>query len=220
MAIEDDVVEKVNDLVAEAHSLSRGNEYDQVRSEAHLQECQGWIASALNVVQLIVPDPSGAYRKLAERIAGREAGCGINGHVGEFSHLLQNLLKDIHKGLISSIADRARAEVFDDFLDHARSYLKDGRKNESGVIGGVVFEDSLRRVCRKQGIQEGGVKLDQLISDLTSKGILSPTKAKRARAAAHVRTKATHAQWDEFDIADVRAAIKFTEELILNYVED
>ena len=85
------------------------------------------------------------------------------------------------------------------FLDHAKTYLKADRKNEAGVVAGVVFEDSLRRVCRKHEIAERGRPLDDLISELAKKDILSATKAKRARVAAHVRTKATHAQWDEFE---------------------
>jgi hypothetical protein len=58
-----------------------------------------------------------------------------------------------------------------------------------------------------------------MISQLTATNVLTPTKAKRARVAAHVRTKATHAQWDEFDKGDVQATIEFSEELILNHVE-
>jgi hypothetical protein len=82
-----------------------------------------------------------------------------------------------------------------------------------------VFEDSLRRVCRKHSIPDRGVKLDQLISELTAKGTLSPVKAKRARVAAHVRTKASHAQWDEFDLSDVEATIAFARELIASHLD-
>ena len=31
--------------------------------------------------------------------------------------------------------------------------------------------------------------------------------------------KATHAQWDEFELSDVRTAVEFAEELILNHIE-
>ena len=47
-----------------------------------------------------------------------------------------------------------RAEVFDNFLDHAHSYLDRDMKNEAGVIGGVVFEDTItsnRAVSRARG---------------------------------------------------------------------
>lgn len=222
MTIEDTIKERITELIAQAQSLSQGDQHGQVRSESHKQQCKGWLAAALNVVQLIIPDATSAYRTLAEEIATRSSGYRVCGNVGELASLLQNLLKDVEKGLLASLADRARAEVFDDFLDHAKSYLKDGRKNESGVIAGVVFEDSIRRVCRKQNppIVERDVELDQLISALSTKGVLTATKAKRARAAAGVRTKATHAQWDEFDENDVSATIEFTEEFILNQLEE
>ena len=112
-------------------------------------------------------------------------------------------MSDIENGLISSIEDQTRAIVFDDFLDHAKEYVSRNSKNESGVISGVVFEDALRTICRNHGIKEKGNQLDHLISELSRIGVLNQLKAKRARVAAHVRTKATHAQWDEFDISDV-----------------
>jgi hypothetical protein len=58
------------------------------------------------------------------------------------------------------------------------------------------------------------VKLDQLITDLTKAGEITDVKAKRARAAAHVRTKASHARWDEFELGDVVATIHFARELV------
>jgi len=161
------------------------------------------MAAALNVVQIVVPNPDNAYRKGAEEIAGKHSGPSINRDVGEFSSLLGNLLSDVELGLLTSIADRARVETFDNFLDHAKQYLKEKKKNESGAIAGVVFEDSLRRVCRKYEINDKDQNIDFLIAELVKKDIISETKAKRARAAAHVRTRATHAQWDEFDLSDV-----------------
>ena len=87
-------------------------------------------------------------------------------------------------------------------------------KNEAGVIAGVVFEDTMRSISRNLEILESGIKLDQVIINLTKSGALLQIKAKRARAAAHVRTKATHAQRVEFELSDVEATISFTEELI------
>lgn len=123
-------------------------------------------------------------------------------------------------GLLSSIENQTKASVFDDFLDHAKEYLRRKHKNEAGVIAGVVFEDTLRNIYRKMiDSAEKGKTLETLIVDLVHEEILTQTKAKRARVAAHVRTKATHAQWDEFDLKDVDTTIDFTEELILKYLE-
>lgn len=143
----------------------------------------------------------------------------IHTGVGELASVLKALMHDMNSGLLTSLADRARAETFDDFLDHADAYLKHKRKNHAGVIAGVVFEDTVRRICRKNMLEEKGKRIDYLISILSSKGVISGIQAKRARAAAHIRTKATHAQWDEFEFEDARATIQFTRELIVSKLD-
>ncbi len=109
------------------------------------------------------------------------------------------------------LEDIIRAQTFDDFLDHAEEYHKSGRK-ESGVIAGVVFEDTIRRIAKNNEVSVG--HLETTINELLKKGVLAATKAKRAKSAAHVRAKATHAEWDEFDLNDVSDTINFTRELI------
>ena len=220
MAIEENIINQIKSLIDRSKNLKIGDpKYGQVRNENQLQECSGWIASALNVVQLVCPNPEHAYRKRAEKIESRNSGWGIHRDVGEVASLLNELYHDIENGLLASVADKARAETFDNFLDHAKEYAKENLKNEAGVIAGVVFEDCLRRICRKYGKDDKEEKLDVLITYLAQKEIISQTKAKRARAAAHVRTKATHAQWDEFDINDVQGTISFTEELLLTHLD-
>lgn len=78
----------------------------------------------------------------------------------------------------------------------------------------MFFEDTVRRLCRRDELEEKGQKLDTLITELTNKGVFNGVKAKRARAAAHIRNKASHAQWDEFGIDDIKATIEFKREVI------
>ncbi len=159
------------------------------------------------------------YKKSVDKICNTDQGILNPISVGEVTVILKLLLQDIDRGLLASIEDQTRASVFDDFLDHAKEYAKNNISNEAGVIAGVVFEDTLRTICRNSGVEEKGEKLDILIDQLVKSGILTQTKAKRARVAAHVRTKATHAQWEEFELEDVNTTIRFTEELILKYLE-
>jgi len=219
MPVEENVKYRINELISEAASLSRGNEHGQARSIDHTSNCKGWLAAAANAVSLACEDTNSAYTSQFQKILDRDYGYMIPSAVGSASAILQALLIDIDRGLLSSVADMARAETFDNFLDHAKSYHAAGSKQEAGVIAGVVFEDSIRRVCDKHNIEQANVKLDSLISSLTKSSTISQTKAKRARVAAHVRTKATHAQWDEFDLSDVAVTIEFTEELILNHID-
>lgn len=187
--------------------------------EEDRQLFSAWLTSAEHAIQMLVDSPASPYRRKVDAIIGKDYGYQLHLAVLEVRALLRGLLSDMDAGLLGSITDQARAETFEDFLEHAEHYVSQGRKNEAGVIAGVVFEDSLRRVCRKQQIVEKDVKLDQLISQLTSNGTFTAVKAKRARVAAHVRTKASHAQWDEFEMADVQATLTFTHEFIASNLD-
>ncbi len=219
MSIDQKIKSRLEELISQGESLRHGDREGSTIDESHMQKCSGWIAAARNITQLVLPDDQAVYRKHVEEITIKEHGWIINQAVGAITELLRNLLVDLKHGLLLSIIDQARAEVFDDFLDHARAYQAEGRKNEAGVIAGVVFEDTVRRVCKNSGIDEAGKKLDTIISELTKAGALTGIMAKRARASAHVRTKATHAQWDEFEMGDVEATITFTNELILKKLD-
>jgi hypothetical protein len=212
--IEESIRARLNGLIAESSALSMGNQHDQCADPRQQASCSAWITAAHNAVHLIIPQQDSPYRRKVDRIAETHHGYAIHEAVREFASVLSALLRDADAGLLASVADQARAEAFDDFLDHAVHYLRNQRKQEAGVIAGVVFEDSLRRICRKCGIPEKGEKVDSLISALVAKNELTPVKAKRARASADVRTKATHAQWAEFEIDDVQATIEFTRDLI------
>ena len=216
------IVQRIKSLIDEGSPLSVsvrkliGFTFDEQ------QTAEGWLTSAVHVVELVVQNPLSAYRAKCTDLVinSRMKGPFVVGvtqeQIGSMIGVLQSLQKDIEAGLIGDLTDRVRAEVFDDFLDHADAYLKEGRK-ESGVIAGVVFEDTLRRIAKKYDEQEP--KVDTIISNLVTKQVFTAVKGKRARAAADVRTKATHAKWDEFDLSDVRNCIGFTRELITNYLE-
>jgi len=219
MDIENKIISRLRDLIVQGDKLRQGDENDVAIDETQLQNCSGWIAATRNIAQFVLQNPEALYRKHIEEVASNDHGWMINRAVGQITELLKNLLIDFENGLLFSIVNQTRAEVFDNFLDHARAYLAEGRKNESGVIAGVVFEDTLRRICKNHKIEESGRKLDAIISDLSRTGLITGVMAKRARASAHVRTKATHAQWDEFEVGDVNATIAFTDELILKKID-
>lgn len=214
MVLEEKIRNKFGELITSSATLKIGNRHRQILNDQHSQACKAWLASAHNLAHWVLASSSNPYKTAIDKICSTDRGLRIHDSVGAVAAILESLLSDIDNGLISSIENQTKAVVFDNFLDHAKEYVKQNLWKESGVISGVVFEDTLRTICRNHDIEEKGQKLDKLISELTKREILNDSKAKRARAAAHARTKATHAQWDEFDMSDVDATIKFTEELI------
>jgi len=78
-------------------------------------------------------------------------------------------------------------------------------------IAGVVFEDTIRRIYRdKITDDDKGKQIEDLINALARQSVITGQQSKQAKVAAHVRAKATHALWDEFDLAGVEATIQIT----------
>ena len=174
---------------------------------------EGWLTEALHIVNLLFPNQNAIYRSRVEEIAEQEWDAEIR--VRDIGSILRGLLSEIDLGLITNLTSKIRAEAFDDFLDHAESYRLAGRKNEAGVIAGVIFEDTVRRVFRdKIGQDDAGKPLEDLINALARAQVISGQQSKQAKVASHVRTKATHAQWDEFDLGGVDATIYITRRLL------
>ena len=225
MSVEKAVINRIKALIEQGMPLSPVGKEGHALLYEEDQAISGWLTSATHAVELIFGSSLNAYTKQCISILakydtsdarGARAGSTRSECVGAMVSVLENLLADVEAGLISSLEDRIRAETFDDFLDHAEQYHKEGRK-ESGVIAGVVFEDTIRRIAQNNEIAVR--HLETTINDLVKRGVITATKAKRAKSAAHVRTKATHAEWDEFDLKDVSDTINFTRELIAAHLD-
>ena len=174
-------------------------------------------STAQHAVQLVCPSITNAYNLQANRIVIDPIFQGSR--VEQMSALLLRLWREIEGGFLTTVENHAIAVTFDDFLDHGAEYLKQGRTDEAAVIAGIVFEDTIRRICRTMEIDEKGVRLDALITELTKRDVLTALKAKRARAAAGLRTSAAHARWDEIQLSDVNPVIEFTRELMAAHLE-
>lgn len=204
------VKERIEQLIAEAPELSGGSDFHRQRA---------WLTAAQNAVELVCPLTSNPYHGRAQQIVNMAITPTISSSVSGMTALLARLLEEIEGGLLTTIENHAIAVTFDDFLDHGAEYLKGGRKNEAAVIAGIVFEDTIRRICRVLEIPENGVALDTLISELAKRDVLTALKAKRARAAAGLRTSAAHARWQEIQLGDVNPVIEFTRELMAAHLE-
>jgi hypothetical protein len=210
LVIGDNVRRKIQDLITRAPSLVGDG---GLRDEHHVAQCSAWITEALNVISYAIPSPQNAYRAQIEGNRNYEVQ-----RVASIAETLRSLLPDIDAGLLGDLGNRVRAEAFDNFLDHGQAYLNDDRKMEAGVIAGVVFEDTIRRIYRDQIADDKDKKLEVMINELTGKSVITGQQSKQAKVAAHVRTKATHARWDEFDTAGVQATIQLTRQFLADHL--
>jgi hypothetical protein len=212
--IEQRVKDKLADLINRGRSLSSAHE---IRNDQHFGQFEGWLVEANNAVRLAVPLSQNAYRQRMEKIADPD-GKAIIRCVASATEILIGLWRDIEAGLLGNLSDKIRAEAFDDFLDHAEVYRQEDKKMEAGVICAVVFEDAVRRIYRSKIGDDKGNPLEQLINALATQGIISGQQSKQAKVAAHVRSKATHALWDEFDLTGIDGTIQITKTLLREHL--
>lgn len=212
MTIEDRVLKRLQGLIDEGRRLRRGE-----HTEGSRAECGAWFAAAEHVVSLICPAVLHPYRAGLSRAIGRGLGLGyaIAEAVDEGQHVLANLLADVEAGLISSVVQNAKVEIFDDLLDQAEEYLKRSHLPGAAVLATAAFEDVVRQLRNTHGVATPDAKIDQIISDLDKCGVITGVVAKRCRAAAGIRNKALHAKWDELTLEDVRSVIPLTRELLM-----
>ena len=214
MTTQDKIRIRLRELRKRGNQLRVGNQAGQRISERHAHECQGWLAAVQSLLHLFFGNIQHPYRLRIDSICAEHRGLMIHTQVGDVTAILEQFDLDLDNDLIFSIESRVRATVFEDFLEEARRYARAKHVREAGVFAAAVFEDTLRSLSRKCGVEEEGVRTDKLISELTNKGVLTTVKAKRARASADTRNKAMHAHWKEIDLNDVNTLISFTEELI------
>jgi hypothetical protein len=181
---------------------------NELRAEAH-----AWSVSAMAVITVVVKDAMHPYRTQLT-LHNLSLSSDVRGTSSKLLALLKRLKADFEAGILSNLEDRVAAQTFDDLLDHALFYLQHKRKDPAGVLTGVVFEDTVRKMCRRRNIPEDNVPMDKLLSALVDANVITPLERKSATAAAGLRTSATHARWEEFAAADVEEVLRFTRRLI------
>ena len=157
MSVEEKIQNRITELVDETTVVAREPVHEDGIDQAQISECIGWLAAARSIVELACPLHH-AYRRQFDTIMANSMGSVVYWRVQEAAALLTRLAFDINEGLIASVVDQAAAETFDNFLDHGEAYLTAGRKDPAGVVAGVVFEDTIRRICRKNSISEPPVR--------------------------------------------------------------
>jgi hypothetical protein len=174
-------------------------------------ELLGWMGATVRAIHAVT-GPLDRYRFEVLDARIDVGGRGMAQQVDQMAALLGRVIEDFDAGLLLPPEMRGVVQTFEQFLDHARAYHKQGKKQEAGVITGVVFEDTIRRIAALHHVSQ--TRLDQVVTELANRGVLTDAAAKRARAAAAVRNGAAHANWVAYDIKDVGPAIDLTQELI------
>ena len=216
-----DIIERCITLIETGNNYISYNENNDSYwcRESHMKNLQSWISSSANIIFLTVNQDSYFHKECNKIVNDENLNSGIPLHtVRKLTGLLESLKSEIESGFLRQLEYIFTASAFDDFLDHAIQFHKSGKKIESSVLASVVFEDSIRKIAKKNSIEEAGNNLELIIDNLVKKGIFTPIKAKRIKSYSAIRNQALHAQWEEFDLSDVGQLNKGTRDIIETFL--
>lgn len=211
----DEILNRCDTLLKEALSFPKKRKESYYHYGDMTQKLQKWILSVCNLISIIVPKNNLFYIESQKLLSDKNLNDLIPYHVTErLTGLLESFRDELQLGLLKNLEYMIMATTFDDFLDHAEHFHKGGKQQESAVLVSVVFEDTLRKIAKKNSMEEKGISLETIIDELAKINVITPVKAKRIKGFGAVRNKALHAQWSEFDLRDVGDLIRGTKELI------
>lgn len=221
----ENITSRFETLLAEARRLeamigrTKAGNWPSMVPEDRVAEFQAWTSSVANIISLVAYTGSPYLAELDRIMTHEYIKYGVPVPVFQkLEGMLISAKQEWDAGLLRQIQHLVAAETFDDFLDHAETYHKAGKVTEASVLASAVFEDAVKRVARKNNIDPAGKTLDPLITELVKANIFTAVKAKRYRAAAGVRDKALHAEWEKIDINDVGELIRSTRDLISDHL--
>lgn len=180
--------------------------------------CQILFSRSANLIENITSRDSFYFREAERIIIGSKRQGGIfKNEIQMLVGHLNALLNDLENGLLTNIEYVISAKRYFDFFDHAKYYIKQNKKMEASVIASSVFEDTIRKIGRKNELEFP--KLDRLIDELRKADIISLTEMKKYKYFAGIRNEAMHANWDNIALDDVNGLIHGVEKSIAKYLE-
>lgn len=147
-----------------------------------------------------------------------------NAHISQMLGIALSVKYDYEKGLLVNIRALVQADIFADFLEMGEYLLKEGYKDAAAVIIGAVLEDSLRKLCDKNGIstsRDNGTPLtiDPLNVTLAKADVYSKLVQKQITTWVHVRNKAAHGEYQEYDKNQIDMMLLFVQNFAEQYLE-
>lgn len=171
-----------------------------------------WLASVKNILELTFGDKS-TYSidlnnicKLSSNVKSQDVFLSMKG-------LLEGALDDLESGFLVGQEFLIAGEIFDSVLEQAKHLNKAGHKDPAAVLARVVVEDALRRISRKENLDDTK-KASDLNNELKKAGRYGQPRWRRVQALLDIGNAAAHGKFDEYNSDDVKTIIEEVERFL------
>jgi hypothetical protein len=216
------VVEQIANVLSRA---TRAMYYDNDGFACIYQQtnARGIITTVCQTVKQFAPSGSEFLHALAELESREDMPDGY--HLENLISILTELQYAFESDLFQTIRELARAELYDDLLGGAKYLLEEGWKDAAAVMIGSVFEENLRKLCVKHGINPftsdptpKPKKANTLNQELAGNKIYDQFTSKSVILWLDVRNNAAHGHRDKYDAEKVAEFCHFVEQFLANHL--
>ena len=146
-----------------------------------------------------------------------------NSHFSQMLGVVTAIKHDIDNGLLINFKTLIQADIFADFLEMGEYLLNGGYKDAAAVIIGSVLEDGLRKLAEKNKISitndyGKALTIEPLNNELAKKEVYSKLIQKQITSWAHIRNKAAHGEFNEYNKEQVHMMLLFVQSFTSDYL--
>lgn len=226
--LEQSLNNEISDLVNIGSSIvNKASRADRGLAGNELAEVSSWVTRLGQLVRKLYGKESQTFDNYNKAL-GTKNFYNIHSNwydqVSQMQGIAISVKHDFENGLLKNIRTLLQADIFADFLEMGEYLLRENYKDAAAVIIGAVLEDSLRKLCEKHGIptlKENGspLTIEPLNTSLAKAGVYSKLVQKQITSWAHIRNKAAHGEYGEYDKQQTEMMLLFVQNFAEQYLQ-
>ena len=191
-----------------------------------LSEVTSWVVRLGQLIRRLYGENSQHYESYKSALATNLFYTLHSNHNAHFSQMLglaTTIKHDLDNGLLVNFKALIQADIFADFLEMGEYLLNGGYKDAAAVIIGSVLEDGLRKLAEKNKISitndyGKALTIEPLNNELAKKEVYSKLIQKQISSWAHIRNKAAHGEYKEYNKEQVQMMLLFVQSFTSDYL--
>lgn len=169
-----------------------------------------WLTKTKSIVELTFGQSSPHFKEFSRLTINPVS---YANQVNAVQGFLVGALDDLEKGFLIGQEFIVAGILFDSVLDEAKQLILAGHKDASAVLTRVVLEDSLRRIARRENIDDTG-KASRVNDGLKAGNVYSQPMWRQIQTWLDIGNSAAHGKFDEYTAENVKTMIDGVEQFI------
>jgi len=211
--------ERIQKLIEEGKEVARlekpGYSSTYIQGEDKII-AQAWLTKVENILVTVFGKESTHHRNFRESLP--KGGIRFVEHsyeVHPLNGILVGALDDLESGYLTGQEFIIAGEIFDTVLEQAKYLNELGYKDPSAVLARVVLEDSLKRIARRENIDDNR-KASAINDDLKKNNIYPQPQWRYIQAWLDIGNAAAHGKFDDYSLEDVGKMIEGVEQFLIS----